>query len=445
MRRIARGIQKFVIDNPEPFIIPIGYGEREWQSPRVNSVDEPLGTVVTSGKHYLVAPTLIQYHSETAKDEVRGQKLTEPLMTQDTSNRYAVSVAHIMKNYAGGYKGAGSAADAPLGTVTAKDHNSLVTAHIMTLRNNQDGQAVDEPLSTVTSGAGHHAEVQTFLVKYFSTGAAKSVNEPLDTVTTKDRFCLVTLHGEQYIITDIRMRMLQPRELFNAQGFPHDYVIDHDADGHPYPKSKQVARCGNSVTPQVPAALVRANLPEYCGKGGRSVKSILISIRPMWCELIASGKKTIEVRKTRPKIETPFKCYIYCTGVKSMNLRDYVAVHQATGGAVDDWSGKVIGEFVCDGVYKNNMSYDCEGSCVSVSELKEYANGKPLYGWRISDLKIYDKPKELGNFRKAAWCPYMNENGCTYKYHCFRVGQAQRCGEALSRPPQSWCYTEERS
>ena len=267
LRRIARGIQKFVIDNPEPFIIPIGYGEREGQAPRVNSVDEPLGTVVTSGKHYLVAPTLIQYHSETAKDEVRGQELTEPLMTQDTSNRYAISVAHIMKNYAGGYKGAGSAADAPLGTVTAKDHNSLVTAHIMTLRNNQDGQAVDEPLSTVTSGGGHHAEVQAFLVKYFSTGAAKSVNEPLDTVTTKDRFALVTIHGEQYIITDIRMRMLQPRELFNAQGFPHDYVIDHDADGHPYPKSKQVARCGNAVTPQVPAALVRANLPEYCGKG----------------------------------------------------------------------------------------------------------------------------------------------------------------------------------
>ena len=331
MRRIARGIQKFVIDNPEPFIvtvnhsgegfrgqstdeplgtitakngygvvtptimcnntnnvgasvetplptvttgnrnylvapsiIPIGYGEREGQAPRVNKVDEPLGTVVTSGKHYLVAPTLIQYHSETAKDEVRGQELTEPLMTQDTSNRYALSVAHIMKNYGGGYNGAGSAADAPLDTVTAKDHNSLVTAHIMTMRNNMDGQPIDEPLTTISCSGAHHAEVQAFLVKYFSTGAAKSVNEPLDTVTTKDRFALVTIHGEEYIITDIKMRMLQPRELFNAQGFPSDYIIDHDADGHPYVKSKQVARCGNAVTPQVPAALVRANLPEYC-------------------------------------------------------------------------------------------------------------------------------------------------------------------------------------
>ena len=97
-------------------------------------------------------------------------------------------------------------------------------------------------------------------MKYFSTGAAKSVNEPLDTITTKDRFALVTIHGEEYIITDIKMRMLQPRELFNAQGFPEDYIIDRDADGHPYPKTKQVARCGNAVTPQVPAALVKANL-----------------------------------------------------------------------------------------------------------------------------------------------------------------------------------------
>ena len=296
MRRIARGIQKFVIDNPEPFIInykfenepqsankplstvtavnnhylvapsivPIGYGEREGQSPRVAKVDEPLGTVVTSGKHYLVAPTLIQYHSETGEDEVRGQKTDEPLMTIDTSPRYALSVAHIMKNYAGGYTGAGSAADAPLDTVTAQDHNSLVTAHIMHLRNHQDGQPMDAPLSTITSGGGHHAEVQAFLVKYFSGGVAKSVNEPLDTITTKDRFALVTIHGEQYIITDIRMRMLQPRELFKAQGFPAGYIIDHDADGRAYPKSKQVARCGNAVTPQVPAALVRANLPEEC-------------------------------------------------------------------------------------------------------------------------------------------------------------------------------------
>lgn len=323
LRRIAKGIQKFVIDNPEPFIIhykfdnepesidnplstvtavnshyvvtptimcnntnnngasvdsplptvttgnrnyvvapsivPIGYGERKGQEPRVNSVEEPLGTVVSSGKHYVCAPTLIQYHSETSKDEVRGQELTEPLMTVDTSPRYALSVANIMKNYGGNYQGSGSSVDEPLDTVTAKDHNSLVTAHILTMRNNMDGQNVDEPLSTVSCSGAHHAEVQAFLVKYFNTGAPKSVNEPLDTITSKDRFAVVTIHGEEYIITDIKMRMLTPRELFNAQGFPTDYIID-TAGGKPYPKSKQVARCGNAVTPPVPAALVKANL-----------------------------------------------------------------------------------------------------------------------------------------------------------------------------------------
>ena len=254
MRRIARGIQKFVIDNPEPFIVNYKFNNEP------KGTDEPLSTVTAVNNHYLVAPTLIQYHSETSKDEVRGQELGEPLMTVDAAPRYALSVAHIMKNYGGGYKGAGSAADAPLDTVTAKDHNSLVTAHIMTMRNNMDGQPIDEPLTTISCSGAHHAEVQAFLVKYFSTGAAKSVNEPLDTITTKDRFALVTIHGEEYIITDIKMRMLQPRELFNAQGFPEDYIIDCDADGHPYTKTKQVARCGNAVTPQVPAALVKANL-----------------------------------------------------------------------------------------------------------------------------------------------------------------------------------------
>ncbi len=296
LRRIARGIQKFVVENPEPFIVPIGYGEREGQKPRVNSIEEPLGTIVTSGKHYLVtptimcnntnnvgasaesplptvttgnrnylvAPTLIQHHSEQSNGEVRGQELSEPLMTVDTSPQYALSVAHIMKNYADNYQGAGSAADAPLDTVTAKDHNSLVTAHILTLRNNMDGQSMDEPLTTISCSGAHHAEVQAFLVKYYSNGSAKSVDEPLDTVTTKDRFALVTIHGEEYIITDIKMRMLQPRELFNAQGFPPEYIIDQDYEGHKYFKNKQVARCGNAVTPPVATALVRANLPEYC-------------------------------------------------------------------------------------------------------------------------------------------------------------------------------------
>lgn len=327
LRRIAKGIQKFVIENPEPFIVrykfsndpesiekplstitavsshyvvtptimcnntnnngaevnsplptvttgnrnyivtptivPIGYGEREGQKPRVNSVEEPLGTVVSSGKHYLATPTLIQYHSEPSQKEVRGQALTEPLMTVDTSPRYALSVANIMKNYGGNYQGSGSAVTEPLDTVTSKDHNSLITAHILTMRKNMDGQSADEPLTTVSCSGAHHAEVQAFLVKYFSNAQPKSVDKPLDTITTKDRFAVVTIHGEEYIITDIKMRMLTPRELFNAQGFPKNYIID-TANGKPYSRSKQVARCGNAVTPPVPTALVKANLPEIC-------------------------------------------------------------------------------------------------------------------------------------------------------------------------------------
>ncbi len=259
---VMAGAQRFGLVTP--MIVPVGYGERDGQAPRVNSVEEPLGTCVSSGKHYLCAPTLIQYHSETSENEVRGQAVDEPIMTVDTAPRYVLSCAHIMKNYAGGYTGAGSGADEPLDTVTAKDHNSLVTAHIMTMRRHMDGQALDEPLTTVSCSGAHHAEVQAFLMKYYHTGGPKSVEEPLDTVTAKDRFALVTIHGEEYIITDIKMRMLQPRELFNAQGFPPDYVIDRDANGNPYPKTKQVARCGNAVTPQVPTALVRANLPEEC-------------------------------------------------------------------------------------------------------------------------------------------------------------------------------------
>ena len=264
LKRIALGMQKFVINNPKPFIIPIGYGEREGQSPRVNSIDKPLGTVVSSTKHYIVAPSLIQYHSETTSGEARGQELDKPLMTVDTSNRYALSVAYIVKHYGGNYKGAGSAVDRPLDTLTAVDHNALAVAHILTMRKNMDGQPADEPLTTISCSGDHHAAVQAFIVKYFSTDTAKPVDEPLDTITTKDKFALVTIHGEDYIITDICMRMLTPRELFNAQGFPSDYIIDHDDKGAPYPKSKQVARCGNAVTPPVPAALVRANLPELC-------------------------------------------------------------------------------------------------------------------------------------------------------------------------------------
>lgn len=260
MKRIARGIKKYVIDNPEPFIVNYKFANEP------EDINKPLSTITAVNSHYLVAPELIQYHSETNSGEVRGQEITEPLHTVDTSNRYGIVTTFLAKHYGGGYTGAGSDLNNPLPTITAIDHNSLVTAHIMTLRNNQDGQPIDEPLSTICSSGAHHAEVLAFLAKYYGDGEgsfAQGVDEPLHTITTKDRFGLITIHEQDYIITDIKMRMLQPHELFKAQGFPDDYIIDHDSKGRPYAKSKQVARCGNAVTPPVPAALVRVNLPEH--------------------------------------------------------------------------------------------------------------------------------------------------------------------------------------
>lgn len=140
------------------------------------------------------------------------------------------------------------------------------------------------------------------------------------------------------------------------------------------------------------------------------MKSVLIRIPPKWCALIASGKKTIVGLKTYPKLPTPCKCYIYCTSVKSMNLQDYFdAISIST--AVNDWSGKVIGEFVCD-LIGFHPGIDVPSSCVPIEELKKYANGKMLARWHISDVKIYVRPRELRDFGKT-------------------------------RPPQDWCYVEE--
>lgn len=264
MERIARGLKKFVLDNPEPFIVPIGYGERKGQKPRIHSIENPLPTIVGSGKHYLCAPALIQYHSETAKGEVRGQTIEDPIMTVDGSNRYGLVTSFLHKYYDGGYKGAGDSVENPLPTVTAWDHNSVVTANLIQMNKNCYGRDIADPLPTITAGDGHFGEVRAFLIKYYGNGSAEDVTEPLDTITSRDRFGLVTIQGVDYQIVDIGLRMLEPRELYGCQGFPDDYIIDHDFEGHTYPRSEQVRRCGNSVCPPLPAAMVRSNLPELC-------------------------------------------------------------------------------------------------------------------------------------------------------------------------------------
>ena len=295
MRRIARGIKKFVLENPRPFIVQVNHGGDGFRGQDIeepldtitakhgtgivepiiapvevrnnhgsggNDVREPLRTVTTGGHHMLVAPNLIQYHDEQGGD-VRGQEVDDPLMTVDASNRYGLVSTFISKYYGGDNVAAG--ADKPLPTVTAIDHNAVCAVSVTQFNNHCDGQPVDKPLNTLTAQTNHFGEVCAFLVKYYGNGDnAVPCDKPAPTVTAKDRMGLVTVRGQDYQIVDIGLRMLTPRELFNAQGFPKDYIIDVDADGKPYPKSEQVARCGNAVCPPIPTALVRANLPELC-------------------------------------------------------------------------------------------------------------------------------------------------------------------------------------
>lgn len=246
----------------EPTLAPY-MGTNTTNHPGGNCKD-PIHTITTGNQQCLISPTLIQYHSETAKDEVRGQLIEEPIMTVDSSNRYGLVASFLHKYYDGGYKGAGETVENPLPTVTAWDHNSVVTANLIQMNNHCDGKDIRQPLPTITAGDGHFGEVRAFLIKYYGQGTGQDIKDPLDTVTAQDRFGLVTINGTDYQIVDIGLRMLEPRELYGCQGFPDDYIIDHDYTGKTYPRSEQVRRCGNAVCPPIPAALVRANLPELC-------------------------------------------------------------------------------------------------------------------------------------------------------------------------------------
>lgn len=246
----------------EPMLAPY-MGTNTTNHPGGNCRD-PIHTITTGNQQCLISPTLIQYHSETAKDEVRGQLIEEPIMTVDSSNRYGLVTSFLHKYYDGGYKGAGESMEKPLPTVTAWDHNSVVTANLIQMNNHCDGRDMRDPIPTITAGDGHFGEVRAFLVKYYGQGTGQDLKEPLDTIPTHDRFGLVTINGVDYQIVDIGLRMLEPRELYGCQGFPDDYIIDHDYTGKTYPRSEQVRRCGNAVCPPIPAALVRANLPELC-------------------------------------------------------------------------------------------------------------------------------------------------------------------------------------
>ena len=180
------------------------------------------------------------------------------------------------------------------------------------------------------------------------------------------------------------------------------------------------------------------------------MKAVLISIQPKWCELIASGKKTVEVRKTKPKIDAPFKCYIYCTKgdwLTSVNGKvqkpNNMVINILADSKIEELNGKVIGEFVCDRITEYECSSDgfgelattC-GTCLTYDEILNYCNGNDLYGWHISNLVIYDKPRELSEFYIVGCKGCRDKDTYHCKFHC--IGERR-----LKRPPQSWCYVEE--
>lgn len=351
LRRVAKGMKKFVLDNPQPFIVPIanwsgepaqsadeplrtvtswprggsfaiasptlvqtGYGERVGQQPRVPGLDQPLGTVVAGGVKHALSSAVILPATHQGADRVNDP--SEPLPTVTAANRGELMMASPVMVGAGGpvYAGHPVSADQPMGTLMTRSHRALVTAFIeqanggfnttpakgadeplttvtntgsqqrlvtanlATLRRNCVGRGVDDPVPTMTAGAEHHALVEyklspeheegalrvaAFLISYYGTENTSAADAPTPTVTTKDRLGLVTVFvkGTPYVIVDICLRMLQPHELYRAQGFPASYIIDKGADGTPFTKTEQVHMCGNSVSPPPMAALARANDP----------------------------------------------------------------------------------------------------------------------------------------------------------------------------------------
>lgn len=294
LRRIAHGVMRYVVNCARPFIVPVthqgdsvhsideplrtvttarrgelayvsptlvqtGYGERPGQAPRVPGLHKPLGTVVDGQKHALVAAFLAKHYTG-----VVGSELQEPIGTVTATDHHSLVGATLVG--CGGRQGQGRSpaygADRPARTVTAKADTCLFTSHLAKLRGTSNSAATDASLHTISAGGQHHAEVRAFLTAYYGSDQDTPLSEPMHTVTTKPRFGLVTVAGQQYEIADIGMRMLQPRELYRAQGFPDAYVIDRGADGRALPKDAQVRMCGNSVCPPLARAIVASNYSE---------------------------------------------------------------------------------------------------------------------------------------------------------------------------------------
>lgn len=246
MNRIARGLEKFVFRNPEPFIVQVNHGGGNFRGQSMN-------------EHCLISPMLIQYHSETANGGVRGQQVTAPIQTIDTSNRYGFVTAFISKFYK---SGSGQALTEPIHTITTSPGYFGTVSVLAAGWEELQEAGIDEKTAQKCTW------VSQFIMEYYGCGTGQSLDSPLHTIVTKDRFALITVLGSEYVILDIYLRMLKPEELKLGQGFPRDYIIDRDINYKPYPVKEQVARIGNSVVPIMAQKLVEANCP-YLKVGNR--------------------------------------------------------------------------------------------------------------------------------------------------------------------------------
>lgn len=261
-RRIAVGIERYVLNTAQPFIVPVTHP----RDARVHSIDEPVRTITAAnrGELALVAPSLIQ----TSYGERKGQAprvldLHKPLGTVVAGGQKHGLVAAFLAKHYGGVVGHGL--ERPIGTVTSVDHHALVAGVIVKQSwGEKPCSGLAEPLHTITTQHNRFAEVRAFLTKFYGTSIGSTPQLPLPTVTTGGNrggghLGLVMIHGEPYAIADIGMRMLAPHELFAAQGFPADYNIAPLFQGKPLIKTVQIALAGNSVCPDVAQALVAAN------------------------------------------------------------------------------------------------------------------------------------------------------------------------------------------
>lgn len=261
LRRIARGLDKFVIKNLQPFIMQMNYEN----SPQ--NINNPMSTQTAVNKHYVAAPSLVQYHSEQGKGEVRGQEIGKPIMTIDGSPRYAMSACYLTKYFSGARQAGASLAE-PAPTVTAIDHSAIIAVHLTSIHGNgQDGRG------KAVQGFGNWACVRELLNKYAGYSIAA------------DEILIMEIDGKRYFISDIGMRMLKARELMLAQGFPPDYIIDIESHiGKRYSEAKQIARMGNAVCPPVAEALVRANCAEIASQRVIATMAMLNAVIDESCQ-----------------------------------------------------------------------------------------------------------------------------------------------------------------